>query len=230
MTVRHLVLFDIDGTLLDVQGAGRKSFSRALHAAWNIDESLDGFSFAGATDLGVLAKLQMHHPKICMDEVSSFFQALEEALSAELDSQPPRVYPGAMETVSEMANDGNVVMGLVTGNASACAKLKVTHAGFRAEDFRVGAYGDEDADRNVLAQAALQRAEQASGRFDQVTLIGDTPSDIGAALAIGARAVGVSTGSFDADALHAAGADVVLAQLAPHHFLAADSFDKRALS
>lgn len=226
MMKRHLVLFDIDGTLLDVHGAGRKSFSKALQMAWGIDETLDGFSFAGATDLGVLAKLRAQHPNIRMEEVAVFFQALQDALAVELTATPPRVYPGALETVAHMARNDSVVLGLVTGNASACAKLKVSHAGFRTEDFQVGAFGDEDADRNVLASAALQRAQRETGRFDEVTLIGDTPSDIGAALSIGARAVGVSTGSFDADTLRAAGADLVLAELAPTHFQAADSFDK----
>lgn len=227
---RHLVLFDIDGTLLDVRGAGRKSFSLALQAAWGVDESLEGFSFAGATDLGVLNQLRVQHPKIQMGEVDRFFHALQSALATELKALPPLVYPGAIETVSEMAKDHDVVMGLVTGNAAACAKLKVTHAGFRSEDFQVGAFGDEDADRNVLAQAALTRAEIEVGSFQEVTLIGDTPSDIGAALSIGARAVGVCTGSFDAETLRAAGADLVLAELAPTHFLSADSFDKTSCS
>ena len=45
-------------------------------------------------------------------------------------------------------------------------------------------------------------------------LIGDTPLDVGAALATGARAVGVATGPFTAEDLAAAGAHTVLPDLA----------------
>lgn len=227
---RHLVLFDIDGTLLDVQGAGRKSFSQALRIAWGIEERLEGFSFAGATDLGVLRVLHDRHPKIPLDDLAPFFQALPMALADELAQVAPVVFPGARETVAQMATAADVVMGLVTGNAAACAALKVAHAGYRTEDFHVGAYGDEHADRNVLAQSALERAQTIFGAFQEVTLIGDTPADVRAARSIGARAVGVSTGSFDAAALQEAGADLVVATLHPRHFFRADSFDKAALT
>jgi phosphoglycolate phosphatase len=44
-------------------------------------------------------------------------------------------------------------------------------------------------------------------------LVGDTPLDVAAALATGARAVGVATGSFPAADLTAAGAHTVLPDL-----------------
>jgi phosphoglycolate phosphatase-like HAD superfamily hydrolase len=44
-------------------------------------------------------------------------------------------------------------------------------------------------------------------------LVGDTPLDVAAALAAGARAVGVATGSYSPDQLTAAGAHVVLPDL-----------------
>jgi phosphoglycolate phosphatase-like HAD superfamily hydrolase len=45
-------------------------------------------------------------------------------------------------------------------------------------------------------------------------LIGDTPLDVGAALATGARAVGVATGDFTLGELAASGAHAVLPDLA----------------
>jgi len=44
-------------------------------------------------------------------------------------------------------------------------------------------------------------------------VVGDTPLDVEAALAAGARAVGVATGGYSAKALRAAGAHAVLADL-----------------
>jgi len=44
-------------------------------------------------------------------------------------------------------------------------------------------------------------------------LVGDTPLDVAAALATGARAIGVATGQFPASELEAAGASAVLTDL-----------------
>jgi phosphoglycolate phosphatase-like HAD superfamily hydrolase len=44
--------------------------------------------------------------------------------------------------------------------------------------------------------------------------VGDTPLDVAAALAGGARAVGVATGPFGEDELRGSGADAVLPDLA----------------
>ena len=47
----------------------------------------------------------------------------------------------------------------------------------------------------------------------QTVIIGDTPLDIAVAVAGGTRSIGVATGYHDADALRAAGADVVFEDL-----------------
>ena len=47
-----------------------------------------------------------------------------------------------------------------------------------------------------------------------MVVIGDTPKDVAAAKAIGAEAIAVATGTYDADALAACGADRVFASLA----------------
>jgi len=51
-------------------------------------------------------------------------------------------------------------------------------------------------------------------RLKAVAYVGDTPPDMAAAVQAGARAVGVATGSFTADDLAGAGAEVVLDSLA----------------
>jgi phosphoglycolate phosphatase-like HAD superfamily hydrolase len=79
--------------------------------------------------------------------------------------------------------------------------------------FTLGAYGDEHADRNVLASMAVERA-RALHDVTRVILLGDTPSDVAAARAVGAVAIAVATGSHDVAALTRTGADLVVATLA----------------
>jgi len=83
-------------------------------------------------------------------------------------------------------------------------------------DLGVGAYGDTHEVRAELVPVARLAARQAYGTdFDGAltALIGDTPLDIEAALATGARAIGIATGSYSEADLAAAGAHIVLPDL-----------------
>ena len=209
---RQLVLFDVDGTLVDVRGAGRRAFVRALHQTWGVKDELLDVRFAGATDLGVLQQLRQRLPLPDAHD-TAFFQAMEQTLLQELQAERPHVYDGVVDCVERCVAQ-RAVLGFVTGNARRCALVKVEQAGLDHRAFDVGAFGDEHPDRRALAALARDRAQQAHGApFQRVLLIGDTPSDIDAAHSIGAVAVGVTTGSYDRQALLDCGADVVVDSL-----------------
>ena len=224
----ELVLFDIDGTLVDVRGAGRRAFVAALERTWGIVDAESDLrradvSFAGATDLGVLRQLRQ---RLALDEPHepAFFVAMEQTLLVELEREKPRLYDGVERCLARFAapapaGRGDVVLGFVTGNAMRCAHVKIEAAGIDRGRFVVGGYGDEHHDRPTLARMAKERAEQFCAEqlgghgFDRVLLIGDTPSDIAAARHIGAVAIGVTTGHFGRQQLTDAGADLVVDSL-----------------
>ncbi|HUJ04823.1 MAG TPA: HAD hydrolase-like protein [Streptosporangiaceae bacterium] len=110
-----------------------------------------------------------------------------------------------------------VVQSLLTGNVRALAEVKLAPLGLTAHlDLNVGAYGNENAVRSELVYLARSRAAAAYGTEfggQATVLVGDTPLDVEAALAAGARAVGVATGRFAAAELARAGAHAVLADL-----------------
>jgi phosphoglycolate phosphatase len=111
-----------------------------------------------------------------------------------------------------------VVQSLLTGNIRSLAEVKLAPFGLtRHLDLDAGAYGDAHEDRAKLVPLAWEAAGRAYGqRFggSSTVLVGDTPFDVAAALAAGARAVGVATGPFTAEELAAAGAHAVLPDLA----------------
>jgi phosphoglycolate phosphatase-like HAD superfamily hydrolase len=126
--------------------------------------------------------------------------------------------PGAAAALAAVADLGPaVVQSVLTGNVPATARAKLAAVGLDAHlDLDVGAYGDHHEVRAELVHLARARACAAYGRefSGQATvLVGDTPLDVEAALATGARAVGVATGGPAAAALAAAGADAVLPDL-----------------
>jgi phosphoglycolate phosphatase len=124
--------------------------------------------------------------------------------------------PGAAAAIAALAAAG-ARQSVLTGNIRPLAALKLAGAGLGQDlDLDVGAYGDAHEVRAELVTAARRAAQAAYGTdFGgwSTVLIGDTPLDVGAALASGARVLGVATGSFTGADLAAAGAHAVLPDL-----------------
>lgn len=199
------VLWDIDGTLLDVRGAGRRAFAMALTRVWGDARALDGISFAGATDLGVLAQV-VDAQALDARRTQAFFDELVGALADELRATPARAIAGALDVTGALERAG-VAQGLLTGNEERCAHLKLGSAGFERAWFTFGAFGHEHADRDQLARLAAAR------RPGRHVVVGDTPNDVRAARAIGAVAVAVCTGFAPRAALEEARPDHLLDDL-----------------
>jgi len=211
-----VILFDIDGTLLDMLGIGRQSFIDALAATFGITDDLSYISFSGNTDLNVLQQVMAHHGRtLSPEDLDRFHQQLPRELARASHQAKLILYPGVRELLEALSNDPGILLGLVTGNVEACAWIKLQQFNLH-NHFVLGAFGDEHADRNKIAQLAMERVRSRLGPGQKIKacfLIGDTPNDIAAAHAIGAVAVAVATGKFTVQALNDAGADVALSDL-----------------
>jgi phosphoglycolate phosphatase-like HAD superfamily hydrolase len=121
-----------------------------------------------------------------------------------------------VDAIAALASAG-IRQSVLTGNIRPLAELKLGLAGLGDHlDLDVGAYGDVHEVRAELVEVARRAARQAYGTDfsgSSTVLIGDTPLDVEAALAAGARVVAVATGSYPAADLAAAGADVILPDL-----------------
>ncbi|MCZ7592955.1 MAG: haloacid dehalogenase-like hydrolase [Kiritimatiellae bacterium] len=209
---KTLVLFDIDGTLLDTRGAGRRSFARAIGHVFGGDDDLMDITFAGATDLDLFEKIARRKGRAASDgERREFFGVLPGLLRDELKEEAPHVYPGVIELLNDLSGRPQITLGLVTGNMESCATIKLEACGIHHR-FVLGAFGHEHADRRELARLARRRAEER-GAFEHCALIGDTPSDIIAAKEIGAVSIAVATGGYSIGQLAEAGAQVVWTNL-----------------
>ena len=210
------VLFDIDGTLLDMRGVGRQSFVRALETTFGIRDDLAYINFAGNTDLNVLQQVMAHHGRpLTQGDSDCFHEQLPQELSRAAHQAQLILYPGVQELLEALSSDPSVILGLVTGNVEACAWIKLQQFDLHGQFVR-GAFGDEHADRNEIAKLAFQRVQsrlEPGQGIKACFLVGDTPNDIAAAHAIGAVAVAVATGKFTVQALKDAGADVALPDL-----------------
>ncbi|MCX7819180.1 MAG: haloacid dehalogenase-like hydrolase [Kiritimatiellae bacterium] len=207
-----LVLLDIDGTLLTTDGAGREAFAAAIRAVFGWEDDLGWVSFAGATDLGLLRTIcRRHGRRPTRAEAGRFFRRMEEELARRLTRERVRVLPGARRLVVRLRRRADVSLALLTGNSRGGARIKLERAGLDVGPLR-GAFGDEMGDRRRLARAALRRVGEA-GAWRAVWVVGDTPADIRAALAIGARSLAVATGHYTVNELRRAGATLAVRRL-----------------
>jgi phosphoglycolate phosphatase len=206
-----LVLWDVDGTLVDTAGHGRHAFQEAFEAV--VGRPPEPVEFAGRTDheiaLAMLGGSRDRLPRV-LEELEAALAARREAMRSE-----GHAYPGVRETLEALDRQDGVVQSLLTGNVQANAALKVSAFGLeRWLDFEVGAFGSDPHERRSdLVAVARERTASKYSEPTAVALVGDTPLDIMAAREAGARAVAVAGGFAALDALRAARPDALLLDL-----------------
>jgi phosphoglycolate phosphatase len=215
-----LVLFDIDGTLVWTDGAGRRAIHRALIEVFGSTGPAD-YRFDGKTDPQIVRDL-MRFAGHRDDQIEARMQAVldryVESLRLELRAPGywPRVMPGVFELLDTLEERPDVVLGLLTGNLLDGARAKLEAVGIDPGRFRVGAYGSDHAERPSLPDVARRRLREVLGveiGGSDCVIIGDTPADVTCGQALGARAIGVATGRYTVDELRDHGATAVFADL-----------------
>ena len=219
MTAPLLVLFDIDGTLILSGRAGVRGMNAAFRRLYGAADALATVSIAGRTDRAIVGDgLTAIGREPTGEEIARLRDAYLEELPRELprpSGEPSCVLPGIAALLDALATEPQVRVGLLTGNFVRGAELKLGFFDLWRR-FPFGAFGDDHLDRRDLVPVALARAS-ASGRgvptAADTVIIGDTPLDIDCAHTHGARALAVTTGQYSAEALSAAGADLVVPTL-----------------
>src|SRR5262249_30158365 len=193
----HILLFDIDGTLIRSGGAGKDALEAALAETFALAEIQDGVPYAGRTDTAIAHDLlALHGIEPSAANVRRLNDAYLERLPRALHERQGVVLPGVVELLGRLRAHERVALGLLTGNVHRGAEHKLRHFGLW-EHFAFGGFGDDAHDRDAVARAALLDAERhLRRRVDplDVWVIGDTPLDVACARAVGAKAVAVCTG------------------------------------
>ena len=203
-----LVLFDIDGTLLLSDGAGRRAIHRALVEVFGSTGPED-YHFDGKTDPQIVRELMRlaghgdHHIDAQMSRLLDLYLTY---LRQELARPDKRAYtlPGVPELLDALDEQANVILGLLTGNVEPGARAKLAAVGLDFERFRVGAFGSDHEHRPELPAIARARAKGDLGvdvSGSAIIVIGDTPADLTCGRALGASAIGVATGRYSVSQL-----------------------------
>lgn len=205
-----VVLFDIDGTLLLTNGAGRRAVYRALEDVYETSVP-DGIQFDGKTDPQIVREL-MQRAGLSDERIDERLQQVLDRYVGLLQAELSRfdasgaLMPGVTPLLEALEAREDVLLGLLTGNVKHGAAAKLDAVGIGTTRFRIGAFGNDHEKRPELPAIARTRAEELLGhpvRGDDIVVIGDTPADMGCGLGIGARAIGVATGRYSVDELRA---------------------------
>lgn len=195
--MKPILLFDIDGTLLNT----KKSFTKEMIAEILRELGMQSLkinnrSFAGRTDRDIFFDLVSAHP----EAETLYKEAKQLYLGYMRDhycSDHANLIHGVAETV-QYAQEQGFEIGLCTGNFRESAYYKVEAIGLEGA-FEFGGFGCNHSNRNYLPQEAHREFVIMKGyepQPQQYIIIGDTPNDIESAKYFGARSVSVSTGSF----------------------------------
>src|SRR5216117_1909705 len=203
-TDTRLLLFDIDCTLIHSGGAGVQALKSAFQERFGIADDLHGIEIAGMTDSGIVVSiLNKHKIPVTNENISGFLDSYVHFLSLELPRRKGKLLPGVLKLLEKLKARPHLVLGLLTGNVSRGARLKLEHYGVW-HFFEFGAFADDHQDRNRLGSFARARAKEKHGREfspSKIDVIGDTPRDIACGKAIGARTIAVATGRWSREQL-----------------------------
>lgn len=219
MTPPRLLLFDIDGTLVVTGGAGKRAITRAFHELFGVADAFAGVPLSGRTDRYLVEQGLARSGQPVTPQALGRVRARYLARLAEAIDEPAQglkaMMPGVTPLLDALGQRGDLHCALLTGNYEEGARIKLEHFDLWRR-FAWGTFGDDYADRDLLARAAVAGAPARGvplGDPSHAIVVGDTPFDVACARAAGARAVAVATGGHSVDALRACNPDAVFEDL-----------------
>jgi phosphoglycolate phosphatase-like HAD superfamily hydrolase len=201
----RILLWDIDGTLMSstVAGAYKEYFAPALVRVYGSSGKLTGMQVSGMTDTQIAyeaLKEEGFTPEQILAEKDNFLQVFKEEMSRVISKRknPYKRFAGTREILDKTKENPIFINGLLTGNLSVAAKIKLSHVDLWKYFKNVPhSFGEISHDRRELAIEAGKIYSdflKAKLKPEQFIVIGDTPNDIVCARAFGAKVISVATG------------------------------------
>jgi phosphoglycolate phosphatase-like HAD superfamily hydrolase len=194
-TLRTLVLFDIDWTLLNFPSD--RAVLRGVIETLTDDPALRALDPTGRSDGWVVARLADAFGETPEELLPRYAATYRRHLAAAAAREPIEALPGAELLLTRLAGEGEL-------------KLRAARLDRHFRPLR-GGFGDDADDRRDIVAAALRVC--ADARAERAVLVGDTDLDMSSAAAHDVRPIGVATGRHSETELREGGAAATFASL-----------------
>ncbi len=197
MTARHLVIFDVDGTLIDSQNHIVAAMQGAFdHCGLSMPDRADVLGIVGLSLPQAMAQLVPDQPLAIRDALVAAYKSSFMGLSV-ADLAP--LYSGAHDILHRLAADPAIVMALATGKSRrGLDRMMTAH---NLGGFFATTHVADDHPSKPHPSMILACLHDTGVRADHAVMVGDTTFDMDMARAAGVAGIGVSWGYHDTQRL-----------------------------
>jgi phosphoglycolate phosphatase-like HAD superfamily hydrolase len=196
----RLVMFDVDGTLIQWNDIDRICFSDAVMEVLGIDEIDTNWAhYTHVTDSGITSEIIEKSLSRRAEErdLTAVRLAYIRELQHEIRNDAPcfQAVPGAFELVSALCSNENISVCLATGGWRASALIKLEVAGISTENIPLASAGDSHERAGIMIRAYERvRVHKRCSVFDSVLYFGDAVWDFVNSKKLGYGFVGIGSG------------------------------------
>ena len=169
----QLVMFDIDGTLVDSSGFDGELFARAVRDVLGVEVDRTWQSYRNVTDSGILAEIIAHHgidsESVPSDVKRRFIELVGEYLRHSGDTVEE--IPGARALLSRLQAMPEFSLAIATGGWRETAEMKLAHVGIEAGHIPLATSSDAEARVDIMRHA--ERLAVPGRPFARRTYFGD---------------------------------------------------------
>ncbi|OGO35776.1 MAG: hypothetical protein A2147_07935 [Chloroflexi bacterium RBG_16_57_8] len=207
----HLVMFDVDGTLVTGDGTDEVCYCEAVNDVLGIPQiDTDWSHYWNVTDSGITSELvEKHlHRRPEQEAIQAVRHAYVSKLRHQIGENPLsfRAVPGATELIADLRSMDGVCVCIATGGWRHAALLKLRLVGIPTDNIPVASSDDSDERRSIRAHACeLACIQRHCEAFDSIVYVADHPGDLANSRRLGYGFVGIGSGNI-AEELRCAGA------------------------
>jgi phosphoglycolate phosphatase-like HAD superfamily hydrolase len=209
---QQVLLWDMDGTLLNTGGAGVVPLTKAVSNFLGEPVSFDRKATSGLTDYQIVSEILSAWGAMTptLEDIENILLEYSVGLKFALASKPPMVLGQVESVLADISQINGYKSVICTGNFHAGAKIKLASCGLDSYFLEENMFCANDVGHR--SQIVKRVKDEFANQDARLWVIGDTPHDISGAKANNVGVIAVESAQFSSDDLLPYAPDFVLSQ------------------